>query len=77
MILSSIEKMAKDIGFDIGASNDQIQADLLNGFCAAIHQTMQHQDRGTQICYIVNKLDPRTCTILKEFYEFIKIKEED
>ena len=77
MILSSIEKMAKDIGFDIGASYDQVQADLLNGFCNAIHQTMRKTDRGTQICYIVNKLDPRTCTILKEFYEFIKLKEED
>ena len=77
MILSSIEKMAKDIGFDIGASNDQIQADLLNGFCAAIHQTMQQRDRGTQICYIVDKLDPRSFAILKEIYEFIKIKEED
>ena len=77
MILSSIEKMAKDIGFDIGASNDQVQADLLNGFCNAIHQTMHQNDRGTQICYIVDKLDPRSFTIMKEFYEFIKIKEED
>ena len=77
MILSSIEKMAKDIGFDIGASNDQVQADLLNGFCNAIHQTMRAGDRGTQICYIVDKLDPRNFTIMKEFCEFIKMKEED
>ena len=77
MILSSIEKMAKDIGFDIGASYDQIQADLLNGFCNAIHQTMRKTDRGTQICYIVDKLDNRSFAILKEIVEFIKIKEED
>lgn len=77
MILSSVEKIAFDIGFDIGMSNDEVQADLLNGFCKAISNSTQIHDRETQLCYIANKLDGRSMAVIKTLHEFIILKEEN
>ena len=40
MIKTSIEKIAKDIGFDIGLSDDMVQSDLLNGFCEGLKDSI-------------------------------------
>ena len=77
MIISSIEKLAKDIGWDIGHSNDVVQSDLLNGFCRALHDSMPNNRRDTQICSIVHLLDSNADCIITELYEFIKYKKED
>jgi K+-transporting ATPase c subunit len=77
MILTSIEKLANDIGFDIGASNDVVQADLLNGFAKGLHDSItQNNQREMQVCYIANKLNNKTAKVLKMIVEFIEIKED-
>lgn len=75
MIKNSIEKLANSIGFDIGMSDDTVQADLLNGFCKAISNSMNEHEMNSQICYIVDKLDEKSCKVLKEFVSFINLKE--
>ena len=74
MIKTSIEKLAKEIGFDIGCSDDVIQADLLNGFCKGISNSMQESNRETQLCYVADKLDNKTAEVLEALVEFIKLK---
>ena len=76
MIKTSIEKLAKEIGFDIANSDDEVQANLLNGFCEGLSDAMNEQHLRTQICYIVDKLSPKTSKILNELVEFIKLKED-
>ena len=77
MIKSSIEKMAHDIGYDIGISNDETQANLLNGFSKALRNSMQSHDLDTQLCYIVDKLDNNSCEVIKALNEFIILKESN
>ena len=76
MIKTSIEKLAKEIGFDIGCSDDVVQADLLNGFCKGIANSMQESNRETQLCYIADKLDNKTNKVLKYLVEFIELNEK-
>lgn len=76
MIKTSIEKLAKDIGYDIGMSNDVTQADLLNGFCEALSNSMTEHNLNNQICYLTNKLTPKSHKIIKEIYGFIELKEK-
>jgi len=75
MIKSSIEKLSETIGFEIGTSDDVTQANLLNGFCKGLDNSMiGSQKVETQICYIVDKLDKKTEKILIEIVEFINEK---
>jgi hypothetical protein len=72
-IMSSIEQVAESIGKDIGASYDQVQADLLNGFTDAIAGTMpQESTRQGQYYYINSKLTPTARKILVEIADWIK-----
>ena len=73
-VKSSVEKMAEPIGYDIGMSDDETQAALLNGFCKAISNSMQDHAQETQICYIVDKLSSGSCEIIKKMYSFIELK---
>ncbi len=75
MIKTGIEKLAEDIGFDIGMSDDVTQAKLLNGFCRGLVDSMNDDKLRTQVCYLVDKLDNKSHKILKEIFEFIKLKE--
>jgi len=77
MIKTSIEKLADSIGFDIANSDDETQANLLNGFCKGLANSMQKNDLNTQLCYIADKLDAKTSEVLKELVEFIKLKESE
>tara|TARA_R110001606_G_scaffold271383_1_gene419996 strand:+ start:8414 stop:8638 length:225 start_codon:yes stop_codon:yes gene_type:complete len=74
MIKTSIEKLAKEIGFDIGCSDDIVQSDLLNGFCKGIANSMQEANRETQLCYIADKLDKKSEEVLTALVEYIKLK---
>jgi len=73
MIKTSIEKLASEIGWDIGNSDDNTQANLLNGFCKALSNSMDKRNREMQICYIVNKLDRNTMEVIEEFMGFIEL----
>lgn len=75
MIKSSIEKLSEEIGFDIGMSDDETQAKLLNGFCRALNNSMNKQQLDMQICYIVDKLRPESLEIIKQINVFIENKE--
>jgi len=72
MIKSSIEKISDSIGFDIGTSDDVTQANLLNGFCRGLHNSMTDDHiRDLQFTYIADKLTPDTKKVLKRLIEFI------
>jgi hypothetical protein len=77
MIRRSIEKLSKEIGYDIGSSDDVVQSDMLTGFCHAIHDSMQEQDRNMQLCYIAKHLDKKSYNILKGIVEFVELKQEE
>ena len=75
MIRTSIEKLSKEIGYDIGSSDDIVQSDMLTGFCHALHDSIRQDNRDMQLCYIAKRLDKKTHEILKGIVEFIEIKD--
>jgi len=77
MIKSSIEKLAEEIGYDIGMSDDETQSKLLNGFCKALSNSMRPNSLQMQICYITDKLTSSSREVIKELYEFIILKENN
>jgi hypothetical protein len=77
MIKTSIEKLSEEIGFDIGNSDDITQANLLNGFCEGMVNSMRPEHLEKQICFVVGKLTPKTNKILKLFIEFIELAEQN
>ena len=77
MIKSSIEKLADEIGFEIGTSDDITQAKLINGLCRGLNNSIpQKSDLDMQLCYIADKLDGKTEKVLIGLIEFIKLKNE-
>ena len=77
MLKSSIEKLSETIGFEIGTSDDVTQANLLNGFCKGLaNSIIQKRDLDMQLCYIADKLDKESEKVLIELAEFIKLKNE-
>jgi len=74
MIKTSVEKLSKDIGFDIGMSDDVTQANLLNGFCGALKSSMDDHHLGTQLCYIVEGLNKSAKHIICELAEYVKLE---
>jgi len=78
MIKTSIEKLAEEIGFDIGASDDLTQAKLLNGFCKGLHNSMTDDNhRDLQLCYVAEKLNPKSKLIISKLNEFLSVKDEN
>lgn len=75
MIKSTVEKMADPIGFEIGASDDVIQAALINGLCRGLANSMNEHSLSMQLCHIVEKLDDKSCMVIKQLSEFVKLKE--
>lgn len=76
MIKTSIEKLSETIGFEIGASDDVTQSNLLNGFCKGLANSMDEHKLEMQLCFIADKLDSKSQKVLKELVEFIKLKEK-
>ena len=72
MIRSSVEKLAGEIGFDIGMGDNVTQANLLNGFGSALHKL--GDDLDNQLVYIVQELDGKTIEVLTNMVEFCKLK---
>ena len=77
MIKSSIEKLSNSIGYDIGMSDDCTQADLLNGFCKGLSNSMNSANLETQCCYIADKLDDNAFKVLERLVEFIKLNKSN
>ncbi len=77
MIKTSIEKLAEEIGFDIGNSDDVTQANLLNGFCRGLRNSMNSQKLDMQLSYIVDKLKPEAHKVLRALIDFIELKEKE
>lgn len=77
MIKTSIERLSETIGFEIGTSDDVTQANLINGLCKGLANSMDEHKLGTQLCYIADKLDSKSHKVLKELVEFIRLKEND
>lgn len=75
MIKNSIEKLAEPIGFDIGMSDNIVQANLLNGLCKGLASHGSGNQLGVQLCYIVDELNSNSYNVIKELAEFIKIRE--
>lgn len=76
MIKSSIENLSKEIGYDIGMSDDVTQANLLNGFCEALANSMDDNKLQMQVCYLVDKLSDKSIKVLEEIHEFIILKQK-
>jgi hypothetical protein len=78
MIKSTIENMANPIGFEIGTSDDRTQAELLNGFCKGLKNSMPDKSNlNMQLCYIADKLDSNTENLLLEIVEYVKVKQAE
>lgn len=77
MIKTSIEKIAKDIGFDIGNSDDVVQADLLNGLASGLSKTDNSSNYDMQICYIAEKLTKESFRMISKLNDFIELKIEE
>jgi len=77
MIKTSVEKLSEEIGFDIGNSDDVTQANLLNGFCRGLRNSMNDQKLDTQLSYMVDKLKPEAHKVLKVLVDFIELKEKE
>lgn len=68
-VTTAIDKMAEDIGYDIGMSSDKAQADLLNGLGKAFKTP--NLDMTQQMAYLVNELDANGKFIIRELGKFL------
>ena len=76
MVKSSVEKLADMIGFEIGASDDITQGDLLNGFCRGLSNSiLKDSDLDMQFCCIAERLNGKAISVLRRLNEFIEEKE--
>lgn len=73
MIKTSIELISETIGFDIAHSDDQVQANLLNGLGRGF-KTYRNYELGTQLAYISDKLNKDSEKFILELAEMIKCK---
>mgnify|MGYP003652323584 CR=1 FL=1 len=58
-------------------SDDCTQADLLNGFCKGLSNSMSESKLETQCCYIADKLDNNSFEVLEHLVEFIKLNKSN
>lgn len=73
MIKTSLELLAEPIGFDIANSDDQVQANLLNGLGRGF-KTYNDSNLNMQLCYVSQKLNKETEKFLIELVEYINLK---
>lgn len=70
-ITTANERYARDIGFDYGNSNSDVQAELLNGFAAGMNSTVGG-NIDMQINYIVDRMDAKSRKLIKTIAEFVE-----
>lgn len=68
-IVTANERYARDIGFDFGNTNSDVQAELLNGFAAGL---TSYPENGIdmQIAYMVDRMDEKTKKLIRKIAEF-------
>ena len=67
-LITALEKVAYDVGFDLGNSGDVAQADLLNGFCDAL-RNMRNHEWTMQMAYIYKGLSENTKAMLRKMHD--------
>ncbi len=77
MVKSSIEKVAHDIGYDIGHSDDHVQADLINGLASGFSKIQKDHDYEMQLCYVTDKLTKESFKMIETLNDFVKLKKEE
>lgn len=76
MIINSVQKLAKEIGKDIGRSDNQVQADLLNGFAYGFKNNgMQKCQEELQLSYVVDHLSHEAKELIKQLYNLVSVEE--
>lgn len=73
-IITANERYARDIGFDYGNSNSDVQAELFNGFAAGINSTVRGNTE-MQIAYVVDRMDAKARKLAKTIAEFVEAAE--
>ena len=68
-IVTANERYARDIGFDYGNSNSDVQAELLSGFAAGMYSTVGGS-LDMQIAYIVDRMDEKSKKLIRKIAEF-------
>ena len=76
MIKSSIEKLANPIGYDIGNSDNVVQADLLNGLAKGLRTIAPDSDYDKQLCYVADELSDSAVKMIETLYEFCQLNKE-
>lgn len=78
MIKTSIEKLSREIGFDIGNSDDVSQANLLNVFFEALDDSLpDKRDLDTRLCYIVDKSSDKSFNVMLNLIKYIEFKRDN
>ncbi len=73
MIKSTVEKLAPEIGFEIGASDDVTQSNLLKGFFKGLNNSILDKHKlEMQMCFICDKLDNNSKELILILADFIK-----
>jgi len=69
-LTTSHDRFAKEIGFDYGNRNSDVQAALFNGFAEGFYD--QRYDYNMQMAYLVHELKPQAKRFLLAISEFVK-----
>ena len=75
MITTSVEQLAKPIGFDIAMSSDIAQSDLLNGLGEGF-KLIGKDNLERQLVYISQKTTKDADNFILSLAEIIKLKRE-
>ena len=73
-ITTANERYARDIGFDYGNSNSDVQAELFNGFAAGLGSSVGGNTE-MQISYVVDRMDAKARKLIKTIAEFVEAAE--
>jgi hypothetical protein len=76
-VLSTVEKCADGIGFEIGNSDDHKQAELLNGFARGFCNSMSGFEQSTQLCSLVDLLTPKAMYFIEELHGFVEYRKKE
>lgn len=71
MIKTCLEKFARDIGIDIGRSDNVVQGSLINGLSYGLINSNIH-DYETQMAYIVDELTDESKKLIHNLNKFVE-----
>lgn len=74
-VKTAVEKLAYDIGKDVGLGDDESQANLINGLSHGLAMGCGN-NLDKQLCYMADRLSKESSIVLKELVEFIILKEK-